>query len=196
MKNSVAWLVLVCSLMLPGVGRVQALDLERLKEDTRINRELLMYILTDDLANLKVSDEELLARFIPLAESGDTGAMTAVGGIYYLGRQIPQDTEKAVYYYSRAAEQGYDFGYVMLGYMYVDGVYHGDNIAKIIEGAERGIRNNTLYKANATLLLAGLRKLGEYEPEDMDEFVAWLEVSLLINIFSIIWEIFIIRGTG
>ena len=56
-----------------------------------------------------------------LAEQGDATAQRQLGLVYYEGKGVPQDYEKAAHWYRMAAEQGDAYGQAMLGVMYLDG---------------------------------------------------------------------------
>lgn len=46
--------------------------------------------------------------YLDQARSGDAHAMRMLGVMYYYGLNVPQDREKGLYWYRRAAEQGSD----------------------------------------------------------------------------------------
>ena len=52
------------------------------------------------------------------AENGDAEAQNRLGHRYYYGRDVEMDREKAVYWYTRSAEQGYDAGIAHLAWHY------------------------------------------------------------------------------
>ena len=55
---------------------------------------------------------------LKLGELGDPEALTYVGGMYYSGRNVEQDFEKARYYYQLASIKGSAQGTINLGYIY------------------------------------------------------------------------------
>jgi TPR repeat protein len=57
----------------------------------------------------------------PLAERGDAGAQFSLGGIYYYGAGVPQDSAEAVKWYHLAAEQGDADAQSQLGKLYENG---------------------------------------------------------------------------
>ena len=54
----------------------------------------------------------------PLAEEGNADAQFNLGFMYYTGKGVEQDYDKAVKWYRRAAEQGYADAQFNLGWMY------------------------------------------------------------------------------
>jgi uncharacterized protein len=64
------------------------------------------------------------AAWIPLAESGDARAQSALGFMYYSGRGVPRDSARAAALFQRAAEQGEPTAQLFLAQMYFksDGV--------------------------------------------------------------------------
>jgi uncharacterized protein len=59
----------------------------------------------------------------PLAEQGDPGAQTSIGGLYFYGEGVPQDYEVGLMWYRKAAERGYAYAQLQLGVLYANG--HG-----------------------------------------------------------------------
>ncbi|MCY4593156.1 MAG: tyrosine-type recombinase/integrase [Alphaproteobacteria bacterium] len=62
-----------------------------------------------------------LRGFRTLAEQGDAIAQLGLGGMYSVGKGVPQDDVEAVRWYRRAAEQGDATAQYALGYMYDKG---------------------------------------------------------------------------
>ena len=56
-----------------------------------------------------------LNELLPLAEQGDAEAQIMMGQIYRKGEGVPQDYEKAVNWYTLAAEQGHAYAQGVLG---------------------------------------------------------------------------------
>ena len=56
------------------------------------------------------------------AEQGNPEAQTILAAMYCVGKEIPNDYERAVYWYKRAAEQGYAKAQYNLGAMYDKGI--------------------------------------------------------------------------
>ena len=71
-------------------------------------------------------DEKLLAR----AKSNDADACNEVANYYFEGKNTPKDLDKAVYYYSIAANQGHIEAIYSLGYCYAVGDGVEKNISK------------------------------------------------------------------
>ena len=59
-----------------------------------------------------------IARIQKLAEQGDVEAQTNLGRMYFYGRGVPQDHDKAIYWTQKAAEQGYIEAQFNLGLIY------------------------------------------------------------------------------
>ena len=68
------------------------------------------------------------AKFKPLAEQGNASAQTILGLIYYDGKGVPQDYQKAVYWYQKAAKQGITVAQANLGTMYALGEVGGGRL--------------------------------------------------------------------
>ncbi len=62
-----------------------------------------------------------LREFRPLAEQGDAGAQTLLGGMYLNGKGVPRDHGQALDWFRRAAGQGNVNAQNNLGAMYRDG---------------------------------------------------------------------------
>ena len=55
----------------------------------------------------KKNYEKAFEKCTQKAEQGDANAQTVLGFMYYEGDGIKQDKQKAVYWYTKAAEQGF-----------------------------------------------------------------------------------------
>jgi TPR repeat protein len=64
------------------------------------------------------SESSTLEDLIQQAEAGDKNAQFSLGYLYYTGKEVDQDLEKAFEWYSRSAEQGYEQAQSRLGDMY------------------------------------------------------------------------------
>jgi len=64
------------------------------------------------------------AAWAPLAEAGDARAQSGLGFMYYSGRGVPRDSERAAEFFKRAAEQGEPTAQLFLSVMHFksDGV--------------------------------------------------------------------------
>ena len=62
-----------------------------------------------------------LREWKPLAEQGDARAQSLLGGMYELGKGVPQDDKAAAKWYRLAAEQGNAYAQNKLGWMYGSG---------------------------------------------------------------------------
>ena len=67
--------------------------------------------------------EEAFPLLLETANSGDAKSQYLLGIMYKKGRKVPKDYCKALEWYQKAAEQGYDLAQYALGKMYEDG--HG-----------------------------------------------------------------------
>lgn len=56
-----------------------------------------------------------------LAEKGDIDAQWGLGVSYYFGKELPQDSKEAAYWFTKAAEQGHSAAQFLLGLMHVSG---------------------------------------------------------------------------
>lgn len=57
---------------------------------------------------------------LPLAEAGDRDAQTVIGGMYYLGRGVERDPERAIEWYRLAAKQGQEIAQNNLANLLLD----------------------------------------------------------------------------
>ena len=62
-----------------------------------------------------------IKKLIENAEAGDMRAQSSLACLYHEGDGVPQDDEKAFYWFSLAAEKGHAFAQNYLGMMYLDG---------------------------------------------------------------------------
>jgi hypothetical protein len=53
--------------------------------------------------------------YLDQAKAGDTHAMRMLGAMYTYGLNVPQDREKGLYWYRKAAERGSDAARIELG---------------------------------------------------------------------------------
>jgi TPR repeat protein len=56
-----------------------------------------------------------------LAAQGDSNAQYILGSIYLMGNDLPQDSKKAIYWFTKAAEQGVEGAQYNVGIMYKAG---------------------------------------------------------------------------
>jgi len=71
---------------------------------------------------MPASDEELVERVKKQMETGDAAAIYNIGDYYRDGRKgVPQDIDKALELYHRAAELGYATACCKIGYLYQSG---------------------------------------------------------------------------
>lgn len=62
-----------------------------------------------------------LERWMPKAERGDIFAQYVLGHMYCVGQGVPKDMVKGLFWYRRAADQGFAPGQLALGTMYYNG---------------------------------------------------------------------------
>ena len=75
--------------------------------------------LEDGLAAYRAGDyQKALGLWGPLAKQGYASVQHRLGWIYDVGKGVPEDSAKAVYWYRKAANQGYTASQTHLGSMY------------------------------------------------------------------------------
>src|SRR5712664_2754399 len=83
------------------------------------------------------ADHKLLEKIKAEAEKNDPGQQCALGEVYFSSKLgVPQDYAKAVYWFRKAAEQGYDVAQYHLEICY----YKGDGVAKDAAAAVKWYR--------------------------------------------------------
>lgn len=80
-----------------------------------------------------VGRSEEIKRLMELAESGDILAQYLIGKYFDHGDGVPQNSSAAIYWYTRAAEQGHESANLTLGYFYCRGI----GVERDAETAER-----------------------------------------------------------
>jgi len=106
------------------------------------------------------------------ANQGDAPAQYNLGLLYYNGVGIPQDSKKAVYWYTKAAEQGHVNAQYDLGNLYRDG--DGEEVPQdfkqavywYTKAAEQGL-------ANAQYDLGHMYEYGDEAPKDYKQAFFW-----------------------
>ena len=118
----------------------------------------------------KLTVEELL----PLAQAGDTSSQFNLGFIYYKGEGIPQDYQKAAYWWQKVAEQGYSGAQNNLGAMYEKGQGKPQDYQKAVywyqKSAEQGY-------SEAQNNLGTMYEKGQGVPQDDQKAVYWYQKS-------------------
>lgn len=114
---------------------------------------------------------KVLSAALPVAESGDETAQSLVGQIYYeLG-----DSEKAAYFFEKAADQGQVNACFFIGSMYVDGDGVSKDTAKGIKYLEQAGRMGSL---DAQAALGTIFRVGSFGvAEDLEKARYWAELA-------------------
>jgi TPR repeat protein len=109
-----------------------------------------------------------------LAEQGNAEAQFVLGGLYYVGRGVPQDYSEAALWFRKAAEQGYAAAQHSLGRLYRkgQGVPQDDTQAAAwwLKAADQG---NAVVQAALGLLYFN----GQGVPQDYAEAYFWLDLA-------------------
>lgn len=74
-----------------------------------------------------------MSGYIESANNGDAMSQYSIGSFYYMGTVIPQDYEKAIEWFSKAAEQNNDYALYFLGECYKNGTGVAQDLAKAKE---------------------------------------------------------------
>ena len=93
----------------------------------------------------------------PLANDGDARAMAMMGALYQMGSGVKPDLEKAVSWFTKAAEKGHPGAQFSLAMLYLDGSLgnpDAENGAKWLEKAAAG--GNAQAQYNLGLLYTGI----------------------------------------
>ena len=89
--------------------------------------------LRDAVLALKSGDSETAFKiWLPFAERGNSAIQWNVGALYYVGKGVDKDIDKALYWYEKSAEKGYHAGQHSLGQMYQDGTGVTQDIDKAV----------------------------------------------------------------
>ncbi|TFI32869.1 sel1 repeat family protein, partial [Histophilus somni] len=84
-----------------------------------------------------------------LGEKGNAKAQAVLGTMYMFGQGITQNSQQAVYWYTKAAEQGAAKAQSMLGFMYTNGLGVTQNSQQAVywftKAAEQGAAEVQLY---------------------------------------------------
>ncbi len=96
------------------------------------------------------SYQEAFYLVVPEAENGDPKAQALLGYMYARGLGLPQDNEKALYWYDKAANQNYPLAHFALGYMHSLGHGLPQSYEKAIIWYKKAAENG-FTKANTKL---------------------------------------------
>ena len=109
-----------------------------------------------------------------LANPGDVEAQNDLGSMYQFGDGVPQDYQKSVNWYKKAATQGSSLAKVNLGYMYDLGLGVSQNKEKAIvlysEAANAG-------EPRGMINLAEMYRKGNGIEQSNDRAYMWLEIA-------------------
>jgi len=110
----------------------------------------------------------------PLAEKGDAESQYFMGSLSYYGFGVPQDYNKAEYWYRKAAEQGDASAQLALGFMYLYGQSVDFDTKKTVywwhKAAEQG-------SADAQFKLGYIYTQGSYLEKDIIKAYMWLSLA-------------------
>ena len=110
-----------------------------------------------------------LPQFTGFAEAGDARAQARLGVMYELGFGVTQDTKQAMYWYRKAADQGYVKGETWLGSLYQSSQHdYADALLWYRKAADRG-------DTEAESALGYMYKHGLGVPEDEAQADAWFQ---------------------
>jgi len=112
--------------------------------------------------------------WLPLAEGGYANAQYRIGVLYNEGRGVPQNDNKAVSWFRKAADQGDARGQTNLGFMYTD----GRGVPKDIVKSTKWFRKAALQGDSWAQHYLGLRyKNGHGVPKDPVRAYKWLTLA-------------------
>ena len=123
---------------------------------------------------LAVSDEGITSfqLYQPKANQGDADAQFNLALLYKHGLEVPQDLKQAVYWYTKAAEQGHANAQYKLGRLYMYGygeeVQEGSKQAAywLTKAAEQGL-------VNAQYSLGHMYEYDDEPPQDYKQAFFW-----------------------
>ena len=118
--------------------------------------------------------ETALCVFRLAAEQGDAEGQYILGGLYEMGRGVPQDYAESVKWFRKAAEQGYLKAQINLGSMY----YHGLGGPQDYTEAAKWFRKAAEQGDVAGLGILGIMyALGHGVPQDLVKAHMWLNLA-------------------
>lgn len=106
------------------------------------------------------------------AESGDAWAQTELGLMYDEGEKVPEDNEKALFWYQKAAAKGFIMAEFYLGAMYFNGDGVPKDINKAVEWFEKAASEGV---AEAQFRLGVIYYSDEYERKNFTKAFEWFE---------------------
>lgn len=108
--------------------------------------------------------------FLPLADEGDFRSQYYVGYLYLFGYGIPQDSEKALYYLNKSADQDYDVAEAQLAYLYANGTFVKKDKKHAMELYEKAAASGN---ASALLNLGVIYYIGDGVSKDINKAVEY-----------------------
>jgi hypothetical protein len=119
-------------------------------------------------------DQIELDGILKAAEDGEPGAKAKLGYMYHYGHDVPQDFNRAVYWYRKSAEQGHPLGQAYLGVMYEHGYGVLVNYSEAVKWYRKSADQGNAYGQK---LLAEMYKSGKGLTRDLAMAKAWLRKS-------------------
>lgn len=117
---------------------------------------------------------EPLASLEAQAEAGSDKAQMKLGVIYLEGRGVAADIDKALFYYSMAAEREIAFAQLKLARIYLDGKYVEPDPEKALIWLLRSARQGFIQ---AQLDLSSVYENGKFVNQDMVRAHQWVSIA-------------------
>jgi TPR repeat protein len=115
-----------------------------------------------------------IKEWLPLAEKGDARSQFFIGSLSYHGFGVPQDYNKAEYWYRKAADQGNSSAQTSLGFMYLYGYGVDFDPKKAVywwrKAAEQG-------SADAQHRMGVVYNQGSYMEKDIIKAYMWFSLA-------------------
>ncbi len=113
------------------------------------------------------------------AETGNAGAQYELGYMYYNGKGTPVDQKKAVYWFSKSAEQEFPKAQVILGAIYLTGKGAPIDSKKAFSLLTKGAKQEYDEKAShyAQFLLGSMYYHGMGIPANKSKGIYWFKKS-------------------
>ena len=126
------------------------------------------------LAYERGRDRKALGLAQPLAERGDARAETLLGLLYYGGRGVPRDYNKALMWFRRAAEGGSAAAKFQIGYMYFEGNGVPQNYVEAAQWYQKAAEQGD---PNAQYHLGFMYARGDGVPRDNVKAHMWFNLA-------------------
>jgi hypothetical protein len=125
---------------------------------------------TGDLDSAPRSEQSFIENLLKKASAGDANSQTAIGEMYVIGQDVPQDYKEAIKWFTKAAEQGVAGAQFNLGLMYAEGQGVPQDYKEAnkwcTKAAEQGV-------AEAQFNLGLMYDKGQGVPQDYKEAAKW-----------------------